>query len=167
MGAAIMNQDATHITDMPGRVRSILEGRSSQQENLLPVLHEIQDALGFIPTDSVADIAGRFNLSHAEVHGIITFYHHFRTAPPARHAVQVCRAEACQSMGAEQLLAHAESTLGCCLHAKSADGNYSLEPVYCLGQCATAPAIMINDEVHARVTPGRFDRLLARAKGTV
>ena len=112
----------------------------------------------------MADIAGRFNLSRAEVHGVITFYHYFRTTPPARHALQICRAEACQSMGAEQLLTHAETALGCRLHAKSSDGNFSLEPVYCLGHCATAPAMMINDQVHARVTPARLDRLIAKAK---
>ena len=157
-----MNQHATPITDMRGRISSILECHSAQQGDLLPALHQIQDTIGFIPVESVADIAARFNLSRAEVHGVITFYHHFRTTPPATHALQICRAEACQSMGAEQLLAHAETSLGCRLHA--ANGDFSIEPVYCLGHCATAPAIMINDQVHARVTPARFDRLIAKAK---
>jgi formate dehydrogenase subunit gamma len=161
-----MNQDATSITDTPGRIKSILDKLASQPGDLLPVLHAIQDAIGFIPAESVADIAGAFNLSRAEVHGVITFYHHFRTTPAAKHAIQICRAEACQSMGAEQLLAHAEKALGCRLHAKSADDSFSLEPVYCLGQCATSPAIMIGDAVHARVTPARFDRLIALAKET-
>lgn len=161
-----MSQLATDITDTPGRIKSILDSHASQPGDLLPVLHVIQDAIGFIPAESVTDIADAFNLSRAEVHGVITFYHHFRTTPPAKHAIQICRAEACQSMGAEQLLAHAEKTLGCRLHAKSADGNFSLDPVYCLGHCATSPTIMIDDAVHARVTPARFDRLIAKAKET-
>ena len=132
------------------------------QDALLPVLHAIQDRLGFIPPDAVEGLAQAFNLSRAEVHGVITFYHHFKTTPPARCTVQVCRAEACQSMGGDALLAHARQALGCELHAHTADGGFALEPVYCLGQCATAPAIMINDAVHARVTPARFDRLLAK-----
>jgi len=131
------------------------------QHLLLPVLHAIQERLGFIPPDAVEGLAQKFNLSRAEVHGVITFYHYFKSTPPARCTVQICRAEACQSMGGEALLSHASQALGCALHAHSADGAFALEPVYCLGQCATAPAIMINDAVHARVTPQRFDKLLA------
>lgn len=132
------------------------------QHQLLPALHAIQDRLGFIPPASVAGIAQRFNLSRAEVHGVITFYHYFKSSPPARCTVQICRAEACQSMGGDALLAHAEQALGCSLHGAS--GTFALEPVYCLGQCATAPAMMIGDRVHAKVTPARFDRLLAKAR---
>ena len=132
------------------------------QHQLLPALHAIQDRLGFIPPASVAGIAQRFNLSRAEVHGVITFYHYFKSSPPARCTVQICRAEACQSMGGDALLAHAEKTLGCSLHG--ATGSFALEPVYCLGQCATAPAMMIGETVHAKVTPDRFDRLLAKAR---
>lgn len=132
------------------------------QDALLPVLHAIQDRLGFIPPESVEGLAQAFNLSRAEVHGVITFYHYFKTTPPARCTVQICRAEACQSMGGDALLSHARQALGCELHAHTADGDFALEPVYCLGQCATAPAIMINDAVHARVTPARFDTLLKK-----
>ena len=134
------------------------------QDQLLPVLHAIQDRVGFIPPESVEAIAHSFNITRAEVHGVITFYHHFKSAPPARCTVQICRAEACQSMGGDALLAHAEQALGCGLHAHSVDNAFALEPVYCLGQCATSPAIMINDAVHARVTPARFDKLLAKVK---
>lgn len=158
-----MRQESLHDTD---RIGAILHNHAPQQENLLPALHAIQDALGFIPPESVAGIASAFNLSRAEVHGVITFYHHFRTTPPAKHAIHICRAEACQSMGADQLLAHAERTLGCGLHAKSADDMFSLDPVYCLGQCATSPAIMIDDDLHARVTPARFDQLVAKVQET-
>lgn len=134
------------------------------QDQLLPVLHAIQDRLGFVPPDLVEALAQGFNVSRAEVHGVITFYHHFKTVPPARCTVQICRAEACQSMGGDALLAHAEQSLGCSLHAHSLDGAFALEPVYCLGHCATSPAIMINDAVHARVTPARFDQLVAKVK---
>jgi formate dehydrogenase subunit gamma len=161
-----MSQDPTHINQIAGMVSAVLANYPCQQEHLLPALHAIQDTIGWIPAGAVAAIAARLNLSHAEVHGVITFYSHFRTTPPARHAVQVCRAEACQSRGAEQLLAQVERTLGCALHQQSADGQFSLEPVYCLGQCASGPAIMINDAVHARVTPERLDRLVADAQET-
>ncbi|HEV7816423.1 MAG TPA: formate dehydrogenase subunit gamma [Janthinobacterium sp.] len=159
-----MNQEATHINDTPAQVREILGNSVCRQGDLLPTLHAIQDAIGFISPESVADIASAFNLSRAEVHGVITFYHHFRTTPPARHTVQICRAEACQSMGSDQLLAHAEKALGCSLHQHTADGQFELEPVYCLGHCANSPSMMINDDVYARVTPARFDRLIAKAK---
>lgn len=149
---------------LESRIHSILASSNTEQNNLLPVLHAIQDAAGFIPPDSLPDIAGAFNLSRAEVHGVITFYHHFRTTPPAKHTVRICCAEACQSMGAEQLIAHAEKSLGCGLHEKNADGSFSLEPVYCLGQCATSPAMMLDDALHARVTLEKFDRLVDQAK---
>ena len=136
------------------------------QDQLLPVLHAIQDRLGFIPPDAVEGLAQSFNLSRAEVHGVITFYHYFKTTPPARCTVQICRAEACQSMGGDALLSHASQALGCGLHEHSQDGGFALEPVYCLGHCATAPAIMINDAVHARVTPARFDKLVAKVADT-
>jgi formate dehydrogenase subunit gamma len=161
-----MGQGAMHASDASNRIQSILAEHAPAQENLLPALHAIQDAVGFIPNEAVSDIATAFNLSRAEVHGVVTFYHHFHTAPPAQHAVQVCRAEACQSMGAERLLEHVKQVLGCELHAKSADNRFSLEPVYCLGQCATSPAIMIDDALHARVTPARFDLLIAKVKVT-
>ena len=149
-------------TSPAGQVGAILAARSDGPDQLLPTLHAIQDALGFIPPDTVPAIALAFNLSRAEVHGVITFYHYFRSAPPARCVVQICRAEACQSMGGDRLLAHAESALGCSLHGHSLDGSFALEPVYCLGQCATAPAMMVGDAVHARVSPARFDRIIAR-----
>jgi formate dehydrogenase subunit gamma len=143
---------------------AILAARPDGADQLLPTLHAIQDALGFIPPDAVPEIALSFNLSRAEVHGVLTFYHHFRSTPPARHVVQLCRAEACQSMGADALLQHAEQALGCTLHGRSVDGRFAIEPVYCLGQCATAPAMMVDDTVHARVNPARFDRIIAYVK---
>src|SRR5579872_4369402 len=100
-----MGQDGTSASDTSGAIKSILAANAGGPGDLLPVLHKIQDAVGFIPAESIGDIAGVFNLSRAEVHGVVTFYHHFRTSPPALHQVQICRAEACQSMGGDKLLA--------------------------------------------------------------
>ena len=138
-----------------------IERHQDQPGALLPALHDIQDAMGYIPDEAVAALARAFNLSRAEVHGVVTYYHHFRRQPPGRHRVQVCRAEACQAMGADALLAHAEASLGCQTHQTTADGLVSLEPVYCLGLCACSPAIMIDDQVHARVTPEKFDAMVS------
>lgn len=145
-------------------IRAILSLHTGERDQLLPVLHAIQARLGYVPPEAVDNLAQAFNLSRAEIHGVITFYHFFRTVPPARCTVQICRAEACQSMGGDALLAHAEQALGCALHKHSADGKFALEPVYCLGHCATSPAIMIEDAVHARVSTARFDALLAAFK---
>ncbi|HSY27078.1 MAG TPA: formate dehydrogenase subunit gamma [Burkholderiaceae bacterium] len=150
--------------DASNKVKSILASCKTEQADLLPALHAIQDAIGFIPAENVADIAQLFNLSRAEVHGVVSFYHYFRTTPPARHVIQICKAESCLSMGADGLLKHAEKVLGCDLHGQDNAGNFSLEPVYCLGQCATSPAIMIDDNLHAKVTPERFDKLIAKIR---
>ena len=132
----------------------------TRQDQLLPLLHALQDRLGYVPPHLVQPIAQHFNLSRAEVHGVITFYHDFRSEAPARCVVKLCRAEACQSMGGERLLAHAQQALGCGLHGHSADGSFALEPVYCLGLCASAPAMTVDENVFARVTPARFDAVL-------
>ena len=115
---------------------------------LLPLLHDIQDALGYIPPDAIATVAQALNRSRAEVHGVVTFYHYFRTSPPGRQIVQVCRAEACRSMGSDALWAHACTQI-------------QVNPVYCLGLCSTAPAITVDDQMHARVSVDHFDRLVA------
>jgi len=133
----------------------------TRQDQLLPLLHALQDSLGYVPPDLVQPIAQHFNLSRAEVHGVITFYHDFRSAPAAQCVVKLCSAEACQSMGGERLLHHAQQALGCGLHGHGADGRFALEPVYCLGLCASAPAMAIADKVFARVTPARFDAVLS------
>lgn len=139
------------------QVAAIIATEQSRPGALLPILHAIQDQLGYIPPDAVAQIATALNLSRAEVHGVITFYHHFRTTPPAKHTVQICCAEACQSRGAEHLVAHAERRL-----AGLPLDECELQPVYCLGLCANSPAMMLDGELHARVTPEKFDRLLTK-----
>jgi formate dehydrogenase subunit gamma len=125
------------------------------------VLHEVQAELGHIPPGAIPLIADELNLSRAEVHGVVTFYHYFRHSPPGRHVVRVCRAEACQSMGAEALASHAERRLGVQFDQTTPDGRFSLDPVYCLGNCACSPAVMIDGELFGRVTPERFDALIA------
>ncbi len=141
-------------------VTRALKAHGSKQSPLLEVLHGVQHELGFIPGESVDLIAAALNLSRAEVHGVITYYHHFRQQAPARHVVQLCQAEACQSMGAEALAAHAQARLGCAMSSSTPDGQFALESVYCLGQCASSPSMMIGERVHARVTPQRFDQLI-------
>ena len=128
---------------------------------LLPILHEIQHTAGYIPAETVPAIATALNLSRAEVHGVISFYHHFHSEPMGKNIVQICRAEACQAVGARELETHATATLATALGNTSADGNVSLEPVYCLGNCACGPSVQIGDEVYARVTPERFDALIS------
>jgi formate dehydrogenase subunit gamma len=144
--------------------QAVVARHADEPGALLPILHEVQDALGHIPRDAVPQIADALNLSRAEVHGVVTYYHHFRSAPAGRHVVQVCRAEACQAMGADALLAHAESALRCSTHGghgdTSADGRFTLNPVFCLGLCASSPAVVVNDRLHARMTPAKLDRLI-------
>lgn len=142
-------------------VRRIVALLKTRPGPLLEVLHGIQDELGHVPPAAVPLIAEELNLSRAEVHGVLTFYHHFRQSPPGRHTVQVCRAEACQSMGAQSLAEHVKRRLGVDFEQTTNDGGISLEPVYCLGNCACSPAVMVDGDLHGRVTPARFDELIA------
>ena len=142
------------ITDLLDQYRDVPGG-------LLPLLHAIQKRLGFIPPDEVPTIARAMNLSRAEVHGVISFYHDFRSEPAGRHTLQICRAEACQAMGSRQLEAHAKASLGIDYGGTTPDGAITLEPVYCLGNCACSPSVRIDNSVHARVDPARFDALVA------
>lgn len=130
---------------------------------LLPILHDIQEHFGYVPDDAVPLIAQQLNLSRAEVHGVVTFYHFFRQEPAGQQMVQICRAEACQSMGADKLWAHACSRL-VNQGGTTADGASTLEPVYCLGLCSSSPAMVVNDKLHARVDADKFDRLVAAAR---
>ena len=146
---------------MPDQISSLIERHRDQPGGLLPLLHAVQDALGHVPASAVEPIAKGFNLSRAEVHGVISYYHHFRSTPPGRTVVQVCRAESCKACGSDDLLANIEQRLGVKEHETRADGAVSLAPVYCLGLCAQSPAIQINERVFARVTVERLPALLA------
>jgi len=139
----------------------ILARRAHELGALLPILHELQDRLGWVPPQAVPQIAEALNLSRAEVHGVVTYYHHFRSSAPGRHVVQVCRAEACQARGADALLAQAESLLGCKSHHTRADGAVTLDPVFCLGLCALSPAVMVDAKLYGRVTPQRLQQIAA------
>jgi formate dehydrogenase subunit gamma len=132
---------------------------------LLPILHAVQEALSFVPKDAVPLIARELNLSVAEVHGVVSFYHYFRQERPGRHVVHLCRAEACQALGAQALEAHAKAHLKVDFHGTTPDGAISLEPVYCLGNCALGPSLMIDEQLKGRVTPERFDSLMTRLRG--
>lgn len=148
----------------PETVRGIISSLKDKPGALLPVLHGIQDALGFVPPDSVAMVARELNLSRAEVHGVITFYHYFRDTPPGRRTIHVCRAESCQAMDADTLESHVKQRLDIDYHETTPDGAFSLEPVYCLGNCACSPSIMIDGEVYGRVSPDRFDEIIEQIK---
>jgi formate dehydrogenase subunit gamma len=141
------------IAAMHATLNTIFGKHRHQSGALLPILHDIQHELGYVPDDAVPQIAKELNLSRAEIHGVITYYHHFRRTPPAAHVVRVCCAEACQANGGEALAAHAAKRL------QGAD--ITLEPVYCLGLCSVGPALQIDETtLHARVTPEKFDVLM-------
>src|SRR5271155_1845799 len=149
--AAVMEACA-RLKDLPG--------------SLMPILHAIQEELGFVPKDAVPVIANQLNLSIAEVHGVVTFYHYFLREKPGRHVVHVCRAEACQALGSQALEAHIKESLGIDYHGTTIDGSITLEPVYCLGNCALGPSVMIDQQLHGRVTAERFDALVNSNRGS-
>jgi formate dehydrogenase subunit gamma len=144
-----------------------IEQFKSLPGGLMPLLHAVKHDVGYIPEDSVEQIAKGFNLSRAEVHGVISFYHDFNTRPTGQHCVQICRAEACQSMGSRQIEAHAKKSLGIEYGETTEDGKVTLQPVYCLGNCACSPSIRIDDDIHARVSPSRFDQLMTELRSPV
>jgi len=145
-------------------VRRIVSDMKDRPGPLIEVLHSVQAALGYVPPDAVPILAEALNLSRAEVHGVVTFYHFFRETPPGRHTVHLCRAEACKSMGGDELADHAKSRLGVDFHETTKDGAITLEPVYCLGNCACSPAAMIDGRLYGRLTPERFDSLMAEQR---
>lgn len=154
----------------PERQMQAVDGLIAEYRHMqgatLPLLHAVQDTLGFIPAAAMPRIAQALNLSRAEVHGVVSFYQHFRTEPAGRQRVQLCRAEACQSMGADALWQHACASLRLDAAAQhggtTTDGRTTLVPVYCLGLCAMAPAMAVDGQPHGRVQTAEFDRLVAR-----
>jgi formate dehydrogenase subunit gamma len=135
----------------PDQLAPLLERWRKVPGGLLPLLHEVQAAFGYVPSSTVPRIARALGLSRAEVHGVISFYHDFRSQPPAQHSLRVCQAESCQAMGSQALTAALEQRLGCKLDQPRADGTWALESVYCLGLCAASPALMLDGQLHARV----------------
>ncbi|HKD66166.1 MAG TPA: formate dehydrogenase subunit gamma [Candidatus Binataceae bacterium] len=146
-------------------ISTIAQELKDQPGALLLILRRIQDELGWIPEQSVPLIADVLNLSRAEVHGVVTFYHDFRHQPPGRHLIRLCRAESCQAMGAVALARRARDRLGIDFGQTTADGNITLDAVYCLGNCACSPAITVDGDLHGRVSPARLDGLIASLEG--
>jgi formate dehydrogenase subunit gamma len=139
----------------------ILQRFAHQPGPLLLILHAVQDEFGYVPEEAIPLIAEGLNLSRADVHGVVSFYHHFRRAPAGRHMIHICRAESCQAMNSDGLIAHAKQRLQIGFHETTADGRFTLEPMYCLGNCACSPAMLIDNELHGRVSPERFDAIIA------
>lgn len=154
----------TDTSTMLSTVQAIATALKDKPGALLPILHGVQDSLGYIPSESIPVIAKALNLSRAEVHGVISFYHYFRETPPGKQTIQVCRAESCQSMGSIALENHIKAKLGVDYHETTADGEYTLEPVYCLGNCACSPALLIGTDIYGRATPELFDELIANTE---
>jgi len=146
------------------RAAEIISGLKGEDGPLLPILHALQAAFGCVPEAAEPIIAEQLNITRAEVHGVVTFYHDFRREPAGRHVLRLCRAEACQSMGSEALAAHLERNLGLRCGETSADGQITLEAVYCLGLCAVAPSAMLDGRVVGRLNERRLDTLVAEAK---
>ena len=142
-------------------VDQLIEQFKTLPGGLLPLLHAVKHAVGYVPDSAVEPISKALNLSRAEVHGVISFYHDFNTSPVGRHTVQICRAEACQSMGSRRIETHAKKSLGIEYGETTEDGRVTLQPVYCLGNCACSPSIRIDDDIHARVSAERFDQLMS------
>jgi formate dehydrogenase subunit gamma len=143
---------------------SALRSAGPRADALLPVLHAIQDRLGYVPPRILPDIARALNLSRAEVHGVVSFYHHFRNAPPGAHVMRLCLAEACQAAGAETLRDHARRRLDVQPGQTTSDDAITLEAVYCLGNCACGPSVMVDDDLHGRVSTERFDAIVRRLR---
>ena len=145
-------------------VNHCIAGHQSMPGALLPLLHAIQDNIGYVPESAYPLISKALSLSVAEVHGVVTFYHYFRTHQPGRHILQICRAESCQAMGSEALETHIKKRLGVEFHETTPDGAFTLEPIYCLGNCACSPSVMIDEEVYGRVDNKKIDQLISNLK---
>jgi formate dehydrogenase subunit gamma len=145
-------------------ISKIVEALKDKPGALLPVLHSVQEEFGYISPEAVVIVARELNLTRAEVHGVVTFYHDFRQEAPGRHVVKICQAESCQALGSRRLTEHAAGQLGVALHQTTQDRSFTLEPVYCLGNCACSPSVMVDGEVFGRVTPDRFEEILEEVR---
>ena len=146
------------------RGAEIISDHAGFEGATLVILHALQEAFGYVPEPSIPMVASALNLSRAEVHGVFTFYHDFRKEPAGRHVLKLCRAEACQAAGGDALCARAEAKLGVALGSTTADERVTLEPVYCLGLCATAPSAMLDGRLVGRLDEARIDALVAEAQ---
>lgn len=144
------------------RARAVIAEHKAMRGALLPMLHALQEEFGFIHKDAIQLLADALNITRAEVHGVASFYHDFRREMPGRHVIKLCRAESCQAMGADDLVEHAKSRLGVDMGGTTDDKTFTLEAVYCLGNCALSPAVMIDETLYGRVSNDRFDEIVAR-----
>jgi formate dehydrogenase subunit gamma len=153
----------THDVWNEQRAQAIIDEHAGLDGAALPILHAMQHAFGCVPADAIPMVAKALNISRAEAHGVVTFYHEFRRSPPGRAVLRLCRAEACQALGADAVATRAKARLGVDWHGTTNDGAVTLEPVFCLGLCAIGPAALLNDQPLARLNPERLDRALEDA----
>jgi len=151
-------------TEIASRTTAVINELKGLEGPLLPILHGIQDEFGYVPGESLPVIAELLNLSKAEVHGVVTFYHDYRNHPAGRHVLKLCRAEACQSMGGDALAAKLQQLLGIGFHETTKDGSVTLEPVYCLGLCACAPSAMLDGEMIGRLDADKIEEIAAEVR---
>jgi len=151
-------------TQMKARTAEIIDEMRELEGPLLPILHGIQHEFGYVPQEVLPLIAEALNLSRAEVYGVVTFYHDYRSHPAGRHVLKLCQAEACQSMGSDAIAARVKALLGIDFHETSKDGAVTLEPVYCLGLCACSPSAMLDGEVIGRLDAAKVDEIVAEVR---
>ena len=144
-------------------IKEIIDAHLSLEGPLLPMLHALQDAFGYVPDQAHAPICDALNITKAELHGVVTFYHDFRQKPAGRHVLKICRAESCQSVGGTAMAEALLAKLGLDWHGTTSNGAVTIEPVYCLGLCASGPAAMLDSRVVGRVDEAKLDTLLAEA----
>jgi formate dehydrogenase subunit gamma len=147
-------------TEIAGRTSAIIADLKGLEGPLLPILHGLQEEFGYVPQESLPVIAEALNISKAEVHGVVTFYHDYRAHPAGRHVLKLCQAEACQSMGSDAIASQVKRLLGIGFHETAKDGSVTLEPVYCLGLCACAPSAMLDGEVIGRLDAEKLDDIV-------
>jgi formate dehydrogenase subunit gamma len=151
-------------TNIASRATAIIDEMKALEGPLLPILHEIQEEFGHVPAETLPLIATALNISKAEVHGVVTFYHDYRNHPAGRHVLKVCRAEACQSMGGDAIAAQISQALGIGFHETAKDNSVTLEPVYCLGLCACAPVAMLDGEVIGRLDADKIEEIVQEVR---
>ena len=151
-------------TEIASRTAAVIQELKGLEGPLLPILQGLQDEFGYVPTESLPVIAEALNISKAEVHGVVTFYHDYRSHPAGRHVLKVCQAEACQSMGSDAVAAKLKQLLGIGFHETTRDGSVTLEPVYCLGLCACAPSAMLDGEVIGRLDDEKLEEIVAEVR---
>jgi formate dehydrogenase subunit gamma len=160
-----MQQAGTRTpADVVPRTRAVIEAMAGLEGPLLPILHGVQAEFGHVPAESLPVIADALNISRAEAHGVVSFYHDYRSAPAGRHVLKLCQAEACQSMGSDHVASMVKSALAIGFHETAADGSVTLEPVYCLGLCACAPAAMLDGEVIGRLDAQAIEEIVAEVR---